>query len=787
MTLSSEAPRRKDSMRRMYSMRRIDIGIDLLVFLAGLVLYTWTLAPGLQPADAGEYQLTGAVLGVAHPPGYALYTIVSWLTTKAVFWLTPAQAITALSAALAAGALALVNRAGRTLSGSLGGGLLAALGLAASTTFWAQATTANVRMPTVFALTLALAGLTALRLTPQRRGALATTGFGLGLMTSHHPSTIFLAAVLGLAALWATWRGEGRGTRLAWLILPAALPFVAWLYFPLNANGVGAPANLATLDGFLQHITARGFGGDMLGFANARELPERWPVLVQLIGFQWPWALVGLMAVGLWSVERGAWSGERTRNAPGRGSARSTLHALRSTLLLGILIHTFIAITYRAPQTTEYLLPTYVLMALALSGLLSDGRWPAAARGLLALVAVVLSVWQIGRLALSYRDLAADTSTDAYTRSVLDLAPEGAAVLAPWHYATPMWYLQRVEGLRPDVEVVYVLNQGEATYGESWLRDIKRFLPERQVILTAYDHAALDGSGLRFQPLETPGQAAWLVEPLLMTGPTGLTGGVSFDPVTYLGARELPGERGDQRVYLLAWRLTGEPRDMSVYVHALDVTGQLVAQDDQRWSGERIGEDGLLIGRFTITAPPQRAPGTLTLTTGVYLPDGTNLGEAPLGDWSDPAPLALPPDPVRPTLDFRTGALPLSFDNQVIVTGVAAPTVASAGERIVVVIDMLAARALNSDLTLSLRADGSGWSRQYDVTPIGGALPTLKWVAGAALQDRIAIDIPADAAAGTARLSLGWYDAFSQRDLPPLDPIFAQQGLRVLVSEIDIR
>ena len=98
MTLSSEAP------RRMYSMRRIDIGIDLLVFLAGLVLYTWTLAPGLQPADAGEYQLTGAVLGIAHPPGYALYTIVSWLTTKAVFWLTPAQAITALSAARRRGA-----------------------------------------------------------------------------------------------------------------------------------------------------------------------------------------------------------------------------------------------------------------------------------------------------------------------------------------------------------------------------------------------------------------------------------------------------------------------------------------------------------------------------------------------------------------------------------------------------------------------------------------------------------------------------------------------------------
>ena len=775
MTRSSEAPT-----------RRFDLGVDLLVFLAGLALYAWTLAPGLLPADAGEYQLIGAALGVAHPPGYALYTIVSWLTTKALFWLAPAQAITALSAVLAAGALALINRAGRTLSGSLGGGLLAALGLAASTTFWAQATTANVRMPTAFALTLALAGLTALWRQPQRRGALATTGFGLGLMTSHHPSTIFLAAVLGLAALGATWRGKDRFNRLAWLIVPAVLPFVAWLYFPLNANGVGAPANLATFDGFLQHITARGFGGDMLGFANARELPERWPVLVQLIGFQWPWALVALMVVGVVIEERGA--GRVLSYAPlSRDGVRSSLLAPRSSLVLGAAIHAFIAITYRAPQTTEYLLPTYVLMALALSGLLSEARWPAAVRGLLALAAVVLSVWQIGRLAPSYRELAADTSTDAYARSVLDLAPQGAAVLAPWHYATPMWYLQRVEGRRPDVEVVYVLNQGEATYGESWLRDIQRFLPERPVVLTGYDHAAFDNSGLRFEPLATPGQPAWLVAAdALSEAPAGLSGGRSFDGVQLIGAREVPSLRADQRTYLIAWRLEGAPRDVSFFVHALSPSGALVAQDDQRWAASRFATGEVLVGRYTVTVPPDGAPEPLTLSAGAYLPDGTLLGEAPLGTWADPTPPALPANPGQATLTFSDGALPLSFDNQVIVTNVAAPNEAHPGERIVVVVDMLAARALDRDLTLSLRADGEGWSRQYDLTPIGGALPTLKWVAGAALQDRIGVDVPTDAAPGIARLSLGWYDAFSQRDLPPLDPVFAQQGLRVLISEIEI-
>ncbi len=588
---------------------------DLVVFGVALALYGLTLAPGLLPADSGEYQLIGARLGIAHPPGYALYTLASWLATQALFWLTPARAISALSAGLAAGALTLLNRAGRTLSGSIVGGLLATLGLAASTTFWAQATTANIRMPTVFALTLALAGLTALWRRPADRKALATTGFGLGLMTSHHPSTVFLAGVFGLAAIWRVWidtPAPARVKALAWLGLPALAPFAAWLYFPLNANGLGAPANLATLDGLIQHLTARGFGGDMLGFANARELPGRWPVLVQLIGFQWPWALVALMALGavrgVWNVERGAWS--------------NSLHMPHATLLIAILVHTFIAITYRAPQTTEYLLPSYVLLALLLSRLVGGEGWRGWVRGAVAALAAGLCLWRVATLTPSFQTLAADRSTDAYTRSVLAEAPPGAAVLAPWHWATPLWYLQSVEGQRPDVEVVYVLNQGEETYGVSFLRDIRRFLPERPVVLAAYDKAALDDSGLRFVPLATPGQPAWLVSEAPIGDAPTLIGERAFDAVTFLGVLALDSLRPDQRVFLAAWRVAGEPLDISFYVHALGPDGRLVAQDDQRRLATGYAAGEVLIGRFTVTAPPTLSVGPVTLTAGAYLPDG---------------------------------------------------------------------------------------------------------------------------------------------------------------------
>ena len=49
------------------------LAVDVVdVFIAALLLYILTLAPSVLPADAGEFQLVAATLGVAHPPGYPL-------------------------------------------------------------------------------------------------------------------------------------------------------------------------------------------------------------------------------------------------------------------------------------------------------------------------------------------------------------------------------------------------------------------------------------------------------------------------------------------------------------------------------------------------------------------------------------------------------------------------------------------------------------------------------------------------------------------------------------------
>ena len=122
--------------------------IDGLLGLSLFALYFFTLSPSVLTADNGEFQLVAWKLGIAHPPGYPLYTMVGWLFSR--FFVSPAFALNLLSAILAALTLVIISRTVRALTGSITAGILAASLLGVSTTFWAQATTANIRMPTAF-------------------------------------------------------------------------------------------------------------------------------------------------------------------------------------------------------------------------------------------------------------------------------------------------------------------------------------------------------------------------------------------------------------------------------------------------------------------------------------------------------------------------------------------------------------------------------------------------------------------------------------------------------------
>jgi hypothetical protein len=745
-----------------------------LVGLGALALYSATLVPGLLPADAGEFQLTGATLGVAHPPGFALYTLASWLISRAP-GIGAATAINWLSALLAAATLALVYRVIVSVTRSPLAALAGAVVLGCSTTFWAQAVSANIRMPAALATAWALERLLAYRAaladparTPRARStALAWLALALGLAVSHHGSLVFVAGVLGAYALWL----RPAALRRPWPLLAGLLPFLAWLYFPLRAGAVGAPLGINTLPGFLEHVLARGFSGDLFYFASLSALPARLSIFGNILTFEFVWpalALAGLGAAAAVGRERG----------------------LGAVLLLAAGAHVFVALTYRAPQTVEYLMPVWVLMGVwaglgmrsveeGTAGLGLAARAPEwLDHALPALLAVLTVSAQVQATFPSYWALRGDDGTRAYAEGVLRAAPPAALVLAAWHWATPMWYLQQEEGLRPDVEVRYVVPQGESL-AQNWAEEISAALPQRPVVVTSFYPAEFAALGAHFAPLG--GTAAWLAlaEPL-REPPAGLQGAQTLGAWDFLGYR-LEEAGPAQVVVTAAWRAPAAPEAVSVFVHLLGPEGGLHSQQDIAYPAERVAPGEVLLDRYTLPLRPDAPAGAYGLIAGVYRPSGERVAEAAL------PPVDVPAQPFA-QIEQPEGAVPLGNSLWLAGSRIEPGGPVRPGERVRVTLDFLAARPITADYAVAVRLIGPdyAWQVSDEGTPAGGAIPTLKWIAGSRVTDVRVLVVPPGARPGPAQVVLTVYDAFTQAVVPVLDPLLAAQGPAVALGVIEV-
>lgn len=627
----------KSRFPSLLSDRQADRLADIAVLVLFLALYIVTLSRDVLPADSGEFQLVAARLGVAHPPGYPLYTMMGHLMIQLLPIGTPALRLNLVSAPLAAVTLLWVARATRLWARHLGaspllargGGLAAALTLGSATTFWAQATIANIRMPTLFFAALALYALARFATAPtrgtQRDRPLLLLGLALGLGTGHHPSLAFVAVffVLYLAVVdfrlflqprrW--WRPVL--TFLVALLLPLAyLPLRGAMGAPL------APPNLHTLQGFLWHVLAKGFAGDMFAFANPQDFPHRLALLPTLLTFQFNGLILALALVGLLAV---------------------LLRDRRLFLLLAgsFALHTFVTLTYRAPQTVEYLMPAYLPIALAV-GLLPAAlhplpgpqrRTPAS----LPLPAVpplltALAIWA-GLLNLQMHaglaELAADTSTRQTVQPLLEATPPNGVILADWHWATPLWYLQQVEGRRPDVEVKYVYPVAGEDYGATWLRWVEEIGTERPLLLTHF----YDFPGYTAEPVGA-GFRLHRRPAVEVTAPLSPADIPFVDGIRLVGYRlqTARAHAGQVLEITLAWRRTAPAeRAPSFTLRLADADGRQVAQAD-RYLGADAVPGEVRWERLALPLYPTLRPGRYGLILGAYTFSATGFEPLPTAD-----------------------------------------------------------------------------------------------------------------------------------------------------------
>jgi hypothetical protein len=251
-----------------YQRQRNDWLHAAAVAAALFALYAATAPRTVALEDDSLFVLSSYFLGIEHPPGYPIFTMIGHLFSLLPFGSVAYRVhlASALFGALTGAALWLCARA---LVRSRPAAYLAAFGLGLSPVFWSQSIIAEVyTLNTTFFLVLVYLGLRTCPPSwqppagPQQLRRLYWMALLFGLSLSNHYPLMLLVAP-GFAVLLWPMRREllARFGALAWLVVVGLLPY-AWLVArSWSATPISFDGPLETLPEFFFFVSRAGYEG----------------------------------------------------------------------------------------------------------------------------------------------------------------------------------------------------------------------------------------------------------------------------------------------------------------------------------------------------------------------------------------------------------------------------------------------------------------------------------------------------------------------------------------------
>jgi hypothetical protein len=589
--------------------------------------------------DSLEFQLVCPTLGIAHPTGYPLYTLLGKF-----FTLIPigdaAYRVNLMSAFFAALTVVVTYLIVRMLTDNSLSALFASLVMAVSPVFWSQAVIAEVYSLNAFFTALVVCLLLRWEADRRQRSAASTSSaaatrhlllaaFVYGLSLTHHRLMLLLAPAMALFVWWTERQIFTNLKLVSRLILLFLAPLLLYAYIPLRGLHIssldGTYQN--TWSGFLRHVTASGYNIFITGnpLTQSRPLSFYWQLLVSQFG----WVGVALGLVGLFA----------------------SMRKPRSSTLLGgaFALNAAFVLAYRVPDIEVFAIPAFLLYAiwigigtdlmLNLATRLAKKVLPQANAKVLAfcrLLLVILFLLQplallrdnYPEIDLSQRWAVHDDGVDMLSQPLED----NAVVIGILGEMTLLRYFQWTEGLRPEVvnivanrdeerlaAIKSALGAGQAVY----ITRPVHGLPERYSLSALGPLIRVRAAPATTVPTPQHPMAVDLTDSLRLLG--------------YDTAVMSPHQQTTVRLTLHWQVLATVEADYKVSARLLDGEGNQVAQVDgvpvhntyptSRWKGGETITDV-----YDLAVPPDTPPGQYRLLVILYEPDTlAEVGRAELG------------------------------------------------------------------------------------------------------------------------------------------------------------
>jgi hypothetical protein len=447
---------------------KLELVLGVSISLFAFIVYLFTLAPTVSFIDSGELATVAATLGIAHPTGYPLFTIVGFIFSKLPIASTVIYRLNIMAAFFCATSVffffklnlfILKNFISKKTNEPKKSNpfkkyylyvpaIAGTLTLAFSRTFWSQATSIEVYSLHVLFLSIVLLSfLDAISQTQMMERtnkneigkAWLIFAFLLGLSFTNHMTTILLAPAL-VYIYFAVCGFSKSSWRLAFtLLVPFMLGLSVYLFLPVR--GAGFPymnwGNPIDLEKIFWHISGKQYR--VWIFSSTESAAKQFSYFINELPNEFNYVFLIVALLGLWNI--------LTKNR--------LLFIFSLLLFVGCISY---SINYDIHDIDSYFLLAYLTISVWIT---SGVMWiieKIEKKDTLKIVSAVLVIVSAIPLFMNYKqnDESKNYLVNDYTKNMFDcIESNGIIISYQWDYfVSASYYYQQIDQYRTDVAVI---------------------------------------------------------------------------------------------------------------------------------------------------------------------------------------------------------------------------------------------------------------------------------------------------------------------------------------------